>query len=102
MAGRNSDERLTDYLTKLRRHLLGCYECKGAIAVGVSGVLCRTGIMLTVSAAHEFTSVLELRRKAMARGAGLIHACPDLSKHGTAYALTAPLFTVSSVQEELF
>lgn len=102
MAPRNRDERLNDYLVKLRRHLLKCYECKGAMAIGTSGVLCRAGSLLTVSAAKEFTSVVELRRRANASGASYVHACPNLSKHGASYALTAPMFTVVGVQEELF
>lgn len=102
MAPRNRDERLNDYLVKLRRHLLKCYDCKGAMAVGTSGVLCQTGTLLTVSAAKEFTNVIELRRKANIDGISYVHACPDLSKHGASYALTAPMFTVVGVQEELF
>jgi hypothetical protein len=102
MAPRNRDERLNDFLVKLRRHLLKCYDCKGAIEVGTSGTLCMIGALLTVSAAREFTSVIELRRKANSSGTSYIHACPDLSKHGASYALTAPMFTVVGVQEELF
>lgn len=102
MAPRNRDERLIDYLTKLRRHLLKCYDCKGALAVGSGGVLCKTGQLLTVSAAQNFTSVLDLRRKANASGISYIHACPDLSKHGASYQLTAPMYSVVGVQEELF
>lgn len=102
MAPRNRDERLNDFLVKLRRHLLKCYECRGAMEVGTSGVLCKIGALLTVSAAREFTSVIELRRKANASGQSFIHACPDLSKHGQSYALTAPMFVAVGVQEELF
>jgi hypothetical protein len=64
--------------------------------------MCNTGRMLTVSAAKEFTNVIELRRKAYAQGVGIIHACPDLSKHGEAYAMTAIPFHVTGVQGELF
>jgi hypothetical protein len=64
--------------------------------------LCKVGARLTVSAAREFNSVIELRRKAMMRGEGIVAACPDLSRHGEAYALTAPIFHVTAVQEELF
>ena len=38
----------------------------------------------------------------MARGDGTMVACPDLSRHGESYALTAPLFYVTAVKEELF
>jgi hypothetical protein len=102
MTGRNSSERLVSYMVQLRRHLLKCHDCKGAIAIGPSGTLCKTGAVLTVSAAREFNGVIEMRRRAMAHGDGLIHACPDLSKHGEAYALTARMFVVTGVQEELF
>jgi len=102
MGGRNSSERLVSYMTQLRRHLLKCHDCKGAMSVGPSGTLCRNGQILTLSAAREFNGVIELRRKALRSGDGLIHACPDLSKHGEAYALTARLFSVHGVQEELF
>jgi hypothetical protein len=102
VSGRNSDERLVSYMVQLRRHLLKCHECKGAMSVGASGVLCGVGRMLTTSAAKEFNGVINLRRRALRSGDGLIHACPDLSKHGEAYALTARLFVVQGVQEELF
>lgn len=99
---RNSSERLTDYMTQLRRHLLTCHDCKGALNVGSARTMCQQGTMLVVSSAREFNSVIELRRKAFARGNPGIHACPDLSKHGQAYALTAPMFMVTAMQGELF
>jgi hypothetical protein len=102
MAPRNRDERLGDFLVKLRRHLLKCYECRGAMEIGTSGTLCKNGSLLVMSAAKEFTSIIELRRKANSLGTSYVHACPDLSKHGASYALTAPMFTVVGVQEELF
>lgn len=101
MTGRNSSERLVSYMVQLRRHLLKCYDCKGAMKVGPTGVLCSVGATLTVSAAREFNGVIEMRRRALKNGDGLIHACPDLSKHGEAYALTARMFVVHGVQEEL-
>ena len=99
-APRNGRERLISYMAELRRHLLKCYTCKGALKSGTP--LCDVGARLTVSAASEFNSVIELRRKAMARGDGTMVACPDLSRHGESYALTAPLFYVTAVKEELF
>lgn len=99
---RNSSERLTDYMTRLRTHLLKCHDCRGALNVGSTGTMCSLGAMLVVSSAREFNSVIELRRKAFAKNRPGIHACPDLSKHGQAYALTAPMFTVTAIQGELF
>lgn len=102
MAERNSHERLKSHLGQLRRHLLKCYDCRGALATGLNGRLCVTGALLVLESAREFNGVLELRRKANALGEGVIHACPDLSKHGEAYALTAIPFHVTGVQGELF
>lgn len=97
---RNSRERLISYMAELRAHLLKCYTCKGAMKSGTK--LCDAGARLTLSAAREFSSVIELRRKAMSHGDGIVFACPDISKHSEAYALTAPLLHVTGVQGELF
>lgn len=86
-------------MTELRRHLLKCYECKGALKA--HSELCAIGNRLTASAAIEFNGVIDQRRDAMRNGNGTIFACPDISKHGEAYALSAPLFYVTGVQEEL-
>jgi hypothetical protein len=100
MAGRNSSERLVNYMTELRKHLLACYNCKGAMSARDGARMCTTGSILTTSAAREFNSVIEMRRHAISDGK--IYACPDLSKHGIAYQMTAMLFTVEGVQGELF
>ena len=102
MARTNANDRLVSYLGQLRRHLLKCHDCKGALCAGLDGSLCTVGTLLVLESAREFNGVLELRRKASSMGVGIIHACPDLSKHGEAYALTAIPFTATGVQGELF
>ena len=82
--------------------MLRCHDCKGSFSAGDTQSMCDYGIMLAVSAAREFNSVIDMRRKALKHGEGIIYACPDISKHGEAYALTATLFHVNGIQEELF
>jgi len=96
------DDRLFNYFTLLRRHLIKCDQCKGARKALIPENMCREGRQLTLSAADEFDIVIELRRKALSSHGGLIYACPDLAAHGKAYAIAAELFAVKGVQGELF
>jgi hypothetical protein len=52
--------------------------------------------------ALAFDVVFEAKRDAGPNREGLIYACPDLSKHGQAYADVAELYVVRGIQELLF
>ncbi len=102
MASDVKNVRLGYVLAQLRRHLLGCYDCKGARKAQDPDSMCEAGRMLVLSAADDFDAVMELRRKAHRMGESIIYACPDLSRHSESYSLTAIPFTVTAVQGELF
>lgn len=90
------------HMNQLRNHIKQCNACKGAIAAKYPQNLCMTGIILTASAAKEFDAVLAVKREAHKDPDGFVYACPDVSKHGEAYALSAQPLTVVGRQGALF
>ena len=98
----NSDNRVADLLIELNRHVKTCQRCRGAIKTRDQRALCdhTVGLILTLAITHAgvIPRRLTLRRK----GETPVFACPDLSKHGQAYALTAEPLIVVGVQGELF
>lgn len=63
---------------------------------------CRDGLMLIMAIARQADKLLKLKRAAIVNKADVIYACPDLSKHGDAYAMTAMPFKPDAIQGELF
>lgn len=102
MASRTREIAWFGHMNQLRRHVHSCNKCKGAIAAKYPENLCMTGILLTASAAKEFDAVLSIKRQAHKDPDGFVYACPDVSKHGEAYALSAQPLTVVGRQETLF
>lgn len=98
----NSDNRVADLLIELNRHIKTCRTCSGAVKARDKYGLCdhTIGLILTLAITHSgvIPRRLTLRRK----GTPSVFACPDLSKHGQAYAMTAEPLTVTGVQGELF
>jgi len=102
MAPDISDDPFANAMSTLRRHLKGCSTCRLAIDVRADYTLCIRGARYALRVAMECESVLKAKRDAAMRRDGAVYACPDLSKHGQAYALSAMPFTVTGAQEELF
>lgn len=96
------EEKWFKYMNLLRRHMVKCVDCKGAMAAGSTHRMCLTGMRLTVSAAHEFDAILDVKRQAHKNPDGFVYACPDVSLHGQAYALAAQPLKVTAIQEGLF
>lgn len=96
------EERWFKYMNLLRRHMVKCRDCKGAMLAGSTHRMCLTGARLTVNAAHEFNCILEIKREAHKNPSGFVYACPDVSLHGQAYALAAQPLKVTGIQEGLF
>jgi len=99
---RFNDDPFAEAMSKLHSHSKLCAQCKLAMDEKSGSVLCGTGGLLALSVANCCTKLLALKRKAILANDGYVYACPDLSKHGTAYALSAMPFTVSGIQEGLF
>ena len=95
-------DRLYDYLVSLKGHLSACQKCKTARLDNAPRNMCSGGLMMTLRAAEWYDSVAKLKRKAHADPAGHVYACPDLRKHGRAYALTVEPLRVTGIQEKLF
>lgn len=102
MASRAKEAAWFKHMNLLRRHIVACKRCKGAIAASYPEHLCLTGTLLTVKAAKEFDAVLAIKREAHKDPSGFVYACPDVAKHGEAYALSAQPLTVIGKQEALF
>lgn len=102
MASKAAENRWFAYMTMLRRHMISCAQCKGAVKAGSPEVMCVKGMRLTTSAAHEFNAILDLKREVHKRNDGFFYPCPDVSKHGEAYALAAHPHYGAGVQLGLF
>lgn len=92
---------LPDELAKLYKHLTSCEPCQAANKASDVYMMCDVGLRATLKAAQGYASLFKLRQKAHSRPGGCVYACPDLTKHGEAYILTAPALIVTGVQETL-
>ena len=98
----NKDQKLYDALLDLKRHLRTCKDCIASIKAVDPYMMCRSGMLMTLNAAKGYDDVIRLRVQAHARPGGHVFACPDLTKHGKSYAITAPALHVTSTQDALF
>lgn len=98
----SKDQKLYDTLLDLKRHLRTCRDCQAAITSVDPYMMCRAGMLMTLKAANGYDDVIKLRVKAHNNPGGHVFACPDLSKHGKPYALTAPALHVTAVQDGMF
>lgn len=93
----NKDDRLYNSIVNLRKHLASCYNCRGAIKGKTANDMCQTGISMTLDCAIHFDHLISLRIAAHNHPGRVIFACPDLTKHGSSYALTAlPMLAVGA------
>ena len=102
MAIPDRDNRLFSRLVDLRRHLAKCEDCRAARTALSMDRMCHDGKLLTVIAADDFDSIIELRRKALGRGDELVYPCPDPAEHGKSYALSIKPCRMVAVQDSLF
>ena len=98
----NSDKALFDAMISLKRHLRSCRECRAARVVANPRGMCRDGLNLTLRAADRYDLLISLRVKAFKSKQGTVFACPDTSKHGNSYSLTAVPLHVTGIQDGLF
>jgi len=102
MPARSKDQRLYDDLLNLKRHLRTCKDCMAALKTVDPYMMCRAGLLMTLRAAQGYDSVIRLRVAAHSHGNGHVFACPDLSKHGKPYSITAPALHVTAIQDGMF
>lgn len=101
MSGRsavNTGNACAIILLELKRHFARCETCGPAIKVHDYAMLCPWALMKLVEVARKWDSNIALRLKARRSGNDFIYRCPDLNKHGPAYAMTAEPLMVTGTQ----
>jgi hypothetical protein len=98
----NADNRLAELLVELKRHLRTCRECQGGIKTRDRTLLCDHTIGLILTAAFQYDSVIPRRIAVKRRGDPHVFACPDISAHGKAFAMTVEPLIVVGVESTLF
>ncbi len=102
MASRAREDAWFRHMNLLRRHMLKCRDCRGAIDAFSVHRMCLTGSRLVISAASEFDAILDIKKRAHANPEGFVYACPDIAVHGEAAALSAQPLKVVGIQGALF
>lgn len=102
MNRRSKDQKLYDALVDLKRHLRSCKQCQSARKAVAPDEMCKLGMLYVLRAADGYDDVIKLRIQAHKNKDNHVFACPNLSLHGKAYALTAPALHVTAVQDGMF
>lgn len=98
----NRNNLLAVRLLQVRRHLVTCYGCRGAINGNDFDSLCDTTKSDMMFIVQKWDSNIADRLAAVKDGGGLVFACPDPNAHGAAYAATAEPVTIIASQPKLF
>jgi hypothetical protein len=98
----NRSNLLAVKLMDLRRHLMTCDACHGAIKSEAYELLCDITRLAILDVAMKWDSNIPGRIGARQNGGKLQFLCPDPNAHGAAYAITAEAVTVTSIQDGLF
>jgi hypothetical protein len=96
------DDKLYQDLAMLKRHLNYCKQCKAARKAADPHAMCGLGATLVLKSAERFDQIIRLRVAAHNGPDHTVFACPDLSKHGKSYAVTAEPLVVTGVQGGLW
>lgn len=102
MASKAREDSWFRSMNLLRRHMVTCAQCRGAVKAGSTAEMCLRGMRCVVNAAHEFDAILDIKREAHRKNDGFVYPCPDVSVHGQAYALAAQPHYAVGVQTGLF
>src|ERR1700758_3840010 len=98
MTAASRDKKLFDILVELKRHLRSCKRCTAAKRSRVPFDMCNAGLQLTLDAAWGYDDVIRQKIAAHNHPGETVFACPDLTKHGRSYELTAQAFLVTAIQ----
>lgn len=98
----SGDDDLFIRLILIRRHFMACTQCRIAKKTRLFGDMCPAGLNAMFQACLIFDDLIRLRIKASNSGQPVIYPCPDLSRHGKSYALTAYPMHAVGVQNGLF
>lgn len=89
-------------MSRLRAHLIKCYQCRNAFDHDILSVHCLEGMALSVTVAKACDKLLSVKRRAVTTVNDAVYACPDIAVHGEAFAMTAQPLQVVAIQDELF
>jgi hypothetical protein len=98
----NSDNRVADAMLAIKVHLRKCRTCQGAVRTRDYELLCKWVKANILEAIAQFDTVIPRRLLAARKRQSVFYACPDLSKHSKAYAMTAEPLIAVGIQEGLF
>jgi len=98
----NQDNRISEMLLELKRHLESCKKCISAVKARDGLALCTHTTGIIVSIALRYDRLLPTRIAAHRQGVTTVYACPDLAAHGKTFPLIAEPLNVTGVQGALF
>lgn len=98
----NRSNLLAVRLLQLRRHLTRCNGCKGAMKSGSPDLMCDATKTAILEIAIKWDANITGRLAARRSGEDYVFPCPDLNKHGPAYALTAEACVIAARQDRIF
>lgn len=98
----NAHNHLSVMLLDLRRHLTGCRNCQMARKGADYDLLCLWTKISIVEISVRWERNIPGRLAAYKGEDPYIFPCPDVNKHGPAYALTAEACVVESKIDKMF
>lgn len=88
-------------LLRVRRHFGNCTACRAAYRGNAFDAMCDWTKMELCGIASRWDGNINGRLKAGRSGAMYFYPCPDLNRHGPAYAVVAEAMIAESVQDRL-
>lgn len=95
------DDILFRQLTSVVRHMRSCRRCQAAKKADDPQATCPDLQYTMFRLAFRLDDIVKLRRQAHEQVKPFIYACPDTSKHGKAYSMTALPMAAVGVQDRL-
>lgn len=89
-------------LSDFRNHVRRCNKCHPVLRGGGDIAMCTAGSALLATMIGKSEELVKLHRKAYDLPGGAVYACPDIHKHGAAYAATVEAQLPGAIQPELF
>ena len=102
MARRQMVSREVKAIAALSKHIGACTKCRRILQSDGHSLMCDEGVVLTHEAARAMRNIVPLHMKALKDPNGTFYPCPDVKKHGQAYAMTAQPMMGTAIQEGLF
>ena len=98
----NSDNRVFDILTDMKRHLKYCRNCQSAMNVRDYDLMCPWTKGRILAAAEQSDKVIPRRLAAHRKDQRVFYACPDMAAHPKSWTITAEPLVAVGIQDSLF